>query len=774
MFKFVFLSLALMIMNIVLYSNLYNIINIIIQIILFIFYLIRYIKFIHLKNIFDKYKDFISIQYENNDSNDYFPNKYFNADSFALALQINILILTILNSEIFEGCLIKEKYLRKEIDQKEYVIYSMIFCLVLIYMTIIFLIKLIVNLNRIKFGKDNILNNWKNNPIKSISINESENENSKIIWKNNSIAFEKLSDYNYINILYDNKYKESKICGKDSNDNDLYFPVDIDCPINSLIITDDENFDKKNEYIKLTLKDNSFLYYTNKKINEKIIINLIISNHNGPELNFYESLENDKLMDFDIKSYSNIEKFNKEYLLSTHYIGIDSNILPKTEKIKNFDDKLNYYKNLIISIEALLISFYVIIPICRCCMVNLDFYEKLNIFLIVFSIVICIFFVPILILASVSLSMNHQYVINFLNKINKTYENNKVNSSLETAIIIYIIIVIIYITITLINFFCGECFERFIEQIFECKLCECGECKIFKCDCDFGKCECFECLKSCKCDCICNCFKCSKKDRNNNINHVPNIQSENINIKNIETSEEIDSLKSMISNMVSKTDNFYNNIKDELEEINNNISSKNKPLNNIQNNKSDNDIKNNIDNIQNLCSNCLEKIRKNSKDINNNKNEINKLQNEINNMDNNFKGEIIQLKNNAKYITEICNDCLDKIKNIKINFENTNKIDKELKIIIKYENKLYSIILEKDCTYKDLLNKIEKNVSSNFNSIDISNINLYYWNQFGKKNKIMNENDFSHALSFQIFYFEVINEKQIKLRQQNYISNEDN
>ena len=281
-------------------------------------------------------------------------------------------------------------------------------------------------------------------------------------------------------------------------------------------------------------------------------------------------------------------------------------------------------------------------------------------------------------------------------------------------------------------------------------------------------------MKSCKCDCICNCFKCSKKDRNNNINHVPNIQSENINIKNIETSEEIDSLKSMISNMISKTDNFYNNIKDELEEINNNISSKNKPLNNIQNNKSDNDIKNNIDNIQNLCGNCLEKIGKNSKDINNNKNEINKLQNDINNMDNNFKGEIIQLKNNAKYITEICNDCLDKIKNIKINFENTNKIDKELKIIIKYENKLYSIILEKDCTYKDLLNKIEKNVSSNFNSIDISNINLYYWNQFGKKNKIMNENDFSHALSFQIFYFEVINEKQIKLRQQNYISNEDN
>ena len=357
-----FISVLIMIFNLINYSNLYQIINIIIQIILFIFYLIRYIKFINLKNVFNKYKDFISLQYENSDTNEYFPNKYFNIDSFALALQINILIIIILYSEIFEGCFIKYEYLEKDIDKKIYIICSMLFCSVLLYTTIIYLIKLLGNLNKINYRVDNILNNWNNNPIKSIYLDENKKPN--INWKNNLIAYEKLSDYNYKNIFYLNRFKESKICGKDSNNNDLYFPLDVECPINNIVITDKANFDTKGEYTKLFLKDNYFLYYTNKKINEKIIINLIITNHNGPELNFYESKEEGKLMDFDIKSYSNIETFNSKNLLAIHYNGIDSNILSKTEKIQNFDDKLKIYKKIIIAILALLICFYGILPIC--------------------------------------------------------------------------------------------------------------------------------------------------------------------------------------------------------------------------------------------------------------------------------------------------------------------------------------------------------------------------------------------------------------------------
>ena len=49
--------------------------------------------------------------YEYNSSKEYFPNKYFNIDSFAVALQINILLILILYPPMFENCLIKSRYL---------------------------------------------------------------------------------------------------------------------------------------------------------------------------------------------------------------------------------------------------------------------------------------------------------------------------------------------------------------------------------------------------------------------------------------------------------------------------------------------------------------------------------------------------------------------------------------------------------------------------------------------------------------------------------------
>ena len=788
-----FISVLIMIFNLINYSNLYQIINIIIQIILFIFYLIRYIKFINLKNVFNKYKDFISLQYENSDTNEYFPNKYFNIDSFALALQINILIIIILYSEIFEGCFIKYEYLEKDIDKKIYIICSMLFCSVLLYTTIIYLIKLLGNLNKINYRVDNILNNWNNNPIKSIYLDENKKPN--INWKNNSIVYEKLSDYNYKNIFYENRFKDSKICGKDSNNNNLYFPLDVECPINNIVITDKANFDTKGEYTKLFLKDNYFLYYTNKKINEKIIINLIITNHNGPELNFYESKEEEKLMDFDINSYSNIETFNGRNLLAIHYIGIDSNILSKTEKILNFDDKLKIYKNIIIAIESLLISFYGIMPLCLL-IIRLkdgnfkDLYhyykdEENKQYFLCFSIIFSIFSIPILILSSIGLSMNYIYVINFLNKINETYENNKVNFTWEMIIIIHIIIAIIFLISTIIYYFNENCFKKFKEIIFKCNFCECGECKTFKCDCDLGECECLKCLKNCGCDCKCICFKCSKDNFNNN--HIPRLSSENIYINNTETLGEIQSLKRMMSNMITETNQSFNEVNNNFKEIKNNMNNQNgkKFLNDIPNNynktndeikneisyikKDIGNIKNDISNIKNLCNNCLEKLGNNNNDIKINKNEINKLQNEIIDMNDKFNGEITQLKNNAKYIGRLCEDCLEKITII-------NKIiviDNDLKIIIKYENKFYQILINKDCTYKDFIYKIYQSISLPLNSNNIQLI-LYYWNQFGEKNKIKDDNDFSQALSLHIFYFEVINEKQNQIKQQNYISNEDN
>ena len=110
-------------------------------------------------------------------------------------------------------------------------------------------------------------------------------------------------------------------------------------------------------------------------------------------------------------------------------------------------------------------------------------------------------------------------------------------------------------------------------------------------------------------------------------------------------------------------------------------------------------------------------------------------------MNNNFNGEINQLKKDVKQISDIYKDCLENIKNKKINSENIKKVDNELKMIIKYENKVYLIIINNNCSYRDFINKIYNSISSNLNTSN-SNLKLYYWNKFGQKNKIMEEKDF--------------------------------
>ena len=646
----------------------------------------------------------------------------------------------------------------------------MIFILALVYTTVIFLIKLIFNLKKINYRLNNLVNNWEKSPIKSIFLDE--DNSAKNDWKRNSLIYERLSDisYNYKSIFYEYKYKESKICGKDSYDNDLYFPKDVECPINGIRITKDENFDTKGEYTKLNLKDNYFLYYTNKKIDGKIIINIINSRHNKPELNFHESEEKGELIDFDINSYSIIDTFNNEYLLSIFYIGIDPEISPKTGKINDFDDELTLYKDLVESIEIILFCYYGVMVICFfvlfCKWCENSFSSDIVCYLCGFTFAVSIFSVPIIIISSICLSINQQYVINFVNKINETYEYNKVNFSWEIMLLIHIIISIIFSIFTIIYYCNPNCFEECSKQLFICNLCECGECKTCKCDCDFGNCECLNCLRNCGCDCICNCFKCLKKDKNNN--HIPNTISENININNIDITNEITPLKNMISNIKEITNRNFNDIKGDIIEIKNNINNQNN-INNIKNNQSDNEIKEAIGNIRILCNDCKEKINNTNNNINTCRNEINKLQNYIQHM-NNFNNEILGMKNDLREIKGICNDCLEKNKNNKINSENDN----ELKVVIRYENKIYQIIINNKCSYQNFIDKIYNNISTSIiNSFDKRNIKLYYWNQLGEKNEIINENDWLNALNLHIFYFEVVNEKENQIKKQNYFDKKD-
>ena len=169
-------------------------------------------------------------------------------------------------------------------------------------------------------------------------------------------------------------------------------------------------------------------------------------------------------------------------------------------------------------------------------------------------------------------------------------------------------------------------------------------------------------------------------------------------------------------------------------------------------------MKEEIINIKNICNDCLEKINNYSSKINSNNNDIKNLQNNFNNSNNKYNEEIIQIKNDIKEIKSLCQNCSEKIKNYKKNPEKMEKNDNDLKIIIKYENKIYQIIFDNDCSYRDFIKKIYFTLSPYLNGISI---------------KIMNENDFLNSISLHIFYFEVIIEDQKQTIQQNYINSED-
>ena len=81
---------------------------------------------------------------------------------------------------------------------------------------------------------NNIIYNWKMNPIKNIQLynnQTSEYLEYNLTWKGYIFELERLKDYNYINLY---SHNNNKLCGKDNLGNNLYFPESIDCPINDI------------------------------------------------------------------------------------------------------------------------------------------------------------------------------------------------------------------------------------------------------------------------------------------------------------------------------------------------------------------------------------------------------------------------------------------------------------------------------------------------------------------------------------------------------------
>ena len=242
--------------------------------------------------------------------------------------------------------------------------------------------------------------NWNTNPLKSIEISQEKNyEFGKITvakcideefpdldpkyiynlykWKNNYFKIERLNNFNYFNI-----YQESngKLCGKDSYGNNLYFPFNEECPINDIIISNSsfihQNF--KN-YKKIDLGSNTFLYYTNKNIEGKIIIDLKINNDKGINLNIEKTNElcdyidlsslnisdtfcryNDRLINshfYKIVDSSKAEEIDNDflsiknsnhnvYLYSIYYLGVNSIIINEKNIINNYKSNIKIYQKI--------------------------------------------------------------------------------------------------------------------------------------------------------------------------------------------------------------------------------------------------------------------------------------------------------------------------------------------------------------------------------------------------------------------------------------------
>ena len=150
------------------------------------------------------------------------------------------------------------------------------------------------------------------------------------------MKLERLTDYNYLIIYSSNN---NKLCGKDNLGNNLYFPENIDCPINDIFIS------KNNEYIRgysrLTLDYNNYLYYTNKATEGKILIDLRKnyysevpirpggdSDLNYQSIPFYEELE--------------LNEINQNFY-SIYYLGINSSLVSKDKLEKIYFVFIKFY-----------------------------------------------------------------------------------------------------------------------------------------------------------------------------------------------------------------------------------------------------------------------------------------------------------------------------------------------------------------------------------------------------------------------------------------------
>ena len=448
---------------------------------------IRYHKFRKLKEYFNQNKDERTF-------NKYVPLKAFNLDTVPISISILIFIYIILY------IIIPSKWHCRADNEKENdnvnsgqdflnTWRKKVFSFILPLFTIFCFMILYDVMNDIIIEENYIIItcNWKQNSLQSISEYNHLSLNS-FAWKDIYIL-NNLNEYNYYDIS--KKDDNSKICGKDSQGNDLYFPKDVECPINDIFVS---KFgpDKFPDYTKIQLINDGgeveYLYYTNKKTTGKIVVAVVIAKSDLLKINAGMDTEEykkifDKTDRTDIEKkidrftsiffyeeidrwervFENIPVYDDDYeiidyrtdislykLYAINYLGVKNKLIGK---VKGFGENLDKYKKLT-QLKYNSYAIYVFDFIYYSCVF---IFENVQPCYYCFGTILLATVIYFIIINLWCLHINITYVVLLLDRINIDFENNKSDCIWNILLTLIGIIFSIYFVFIIVLGFIKNC-----------------------------------------------------------------------------------------------------------------------------------------------------------------------------------------------------------------------------------------------------------------------------------------------------------------------------
>ena len=191
-------------------------------------------------------------------------------------------------------------------------------------------------------------------------------------WETKNFILNRTKNYQYKK-LFINKKNVTKICGTDNNGNNLYFPINENCPINFIEITNEKKPSLNFSYYEtIYLNNNKYLHYSNQNIKGKIVVQLRVGGNiknyknnlclekDSSIFNFnfiienLLSIKNKFNCHFDNRYYELDEMNLTDFLIDNDFNIYNNNNNNNNDYIKTFNDiKYKLYYRSFIGVKSL-------------------------------------------------------------------------------------------------------------------------------------------------------------------------------------------------------------------------------------------------------------------------------------------------------------------------------------------------------------------------------------------------------------------------------------